>query len=136
MAEVLAPERSVSPEVQLFPCPVRKRYAWQLARYAAPLARWRRALLDDRTDVERLRSLLRVAEEETSYYPEAFAAAGVSWRDVLTAADLAHVPSLSRRALQDRFHELFSRRVTTKDVDEGWLGRSSGSTGEPVRFFM
>lgn len=136
MAATLAPERSVDPHVQLFPCPVRRRYAWQLARYGAPLSRWRRALRSGEDGTSRVRALLRVAEEETAYYPEAFHRAGVSWRDLRRAEDLVHFPTLSRATLQERFHELFARRVNGRDVNEGWLGKSSGSTGEPVRFFM
>ncbi len=139
-----APESRAEPEAQLFSCPVRRRYAWQVVRYGRGVRSARRELLAaDRGDeaagtraLESLRALLVAAETRTGWYPEAFARAGVTVRDLREPGDLAHFPPLPRAALQERFHDLFSRRVRPFDVDEGWLGRSSGSTGEPVRFFM
>jgi phenylacetate-CoA ligase len=115
---------------------VRKRYLWQLLRYRAPMRRWERALDFGRPPKGALRELLRAAEESTVHYPRAFAGAGVQWRDLEKAEDLAHFPSLSRQALQESYYDLFHRDVRQRDVEEGWLGRTSGSTGEPVRFFM
>lgn len=83
-----------------------------------------------------LSALLRSAETGTRHYPEAFAQAGVTSRDLQRVEDLAHFPSLTRATLQARYHDLFSRDVGEHEVEEGWLGKSSGSTGEPVRFFM
>lgn len=125
-------------------CPVRRRYAWQLVRYGPGVARGVRELLAADRDADgadglrsmRLARLLLGAERETGYYPEAFAGAGVSARDLRDTKDLAHFPSLSRLTLQERSRDVFSRRLGPRDVEEGWLGRSSGSTGEPVRFFM
>ena len=139
-----APESRAEPEAQLFSCPVRRRYAWQVVRYGRGVRAARRELLAaDRGEptagtraLESLRALLVAAQTETGYYPEAFARAGVTARDLREPGDLAHFPPLPRAALQERFHDLFSRRVRPFEVDEGWLGRSSGSTGEPVPFFM
>lgn len=124
----------------LFSCPVRTRYARQIFRYrrgnlgwVARLSRGRDARDEAVTD---LRALLRDAEEGTGYYAGAFAAAGVTWRDLRSREDLAHFPTLPRPTLQARYFELFHRAVGGDDVDEGWLGTTSGSTGEPVRFFM
>lgn len=118
---------------------MRKRYARQIARYGLPMRRWLRTLhraADGERDDADLRALLRAAQEGTRFYPEAFAAAGVQWRDLQAPEDLAAFPLLSRRVLQERYYEIFHRDVDADAIDEGWLGRSSGSTGEPVRFFM
>lgn len=119
---------------------VRRRYAWQLVRYGIPLARWRadlHAAADGAAPgVLRVRALLRAAEEGTRRYPQAFAAAGVQWRDLATRADLAHFPLLAREELQRRYADLLHRDLGGRVAAEGWLGTSSGSTGEPVRFFM
>ncbi len=123
---------------------MRRRYAWQLLRYGPGVARAVRDLLAadrggagaDSLQSAGLVRLLLGAERDTGYYPEAFAAAGVSARDLGGVEDLAHFPTLSRLKLQERSRDLFSRRLGPRDVAEGWLGQSSGSTGEPVRFFM
>jgi len=122
----------------LFACPVRKRYLYQLWRYRRPTHRWKQALhgAPSGQSVEGLAEILRVAEEETGHYPRAFAEAGAHWGDLRSQCDLVHFPSLTRSTAQERWRELFSRRVTADDIDEGWLGATSGSTGEPVRFFM
>lgn len=124
----------------LAPQRVRRRYAWQLVRYGIPLARWRAELHAAADGAEpgvlRLRALLRAAEEGTRRHPEAFAAAGVHWRDLAVRADLAHFPLLSRAEVQRRYADLLHRDLGGRVAAEGWLGTSSGSTGEPVRFFM
>lgn len=124
--------RSVS---QLYECPVRRRYAWQLLRYG-PVVRRAVSALAQPTQASAVGEMLRVAETETGHYPRVFAAAGVQWRDFETLADLCHFPALSRGELQRAYYDVFNRCVTKADVDEGWLGVTSGSTGEPVRFFM
>lgn len=133
--------RSSAPDAapELFGCPVRRRYAWQLWAYGRSNRDWRRTLheaIAREPGVARLSDLLRAAETGTRHYPAAFANAGVTWRDLRARADLAHFPSLPRGVLQSQFHDVFHRDVGAHEVDEGWLGRSSGSTGEPVRFFM
>jgi phenylacetate-CoA ligase len=126
-------------EAELLPCPVRRRYAWQRLRYERPTRQWLRALHAGAAappPLARLQDLLLTAQRETGHYPAAFARAGVTATDVAARDDLRHFPTLSRRQHQEHHFDLFSRRVTPLDVEEGWLGQTSGSTGEPVRFFM
>ncbi len=132
------------PGAELYECPVRKRYVWQLVRYRPAMKQWIAALHaaangDPATEgdlVARLGSVLRAAEKGTCAYATSFAAAGVQWGDAGTRADLAAFPRLTRPELQTRYYDLFHARIRERDVNEGWLGRTSGSTGEPVRFFM
>ena len=129
---------------ELYECPVRRRYLWQLVRYRPEMKRWIRALhraaaapeASERALVARLSAMLRTAEEGARHYAASFAGAGVQWSDLVSRADLEAFPVLTRAALQREHHDLFHRRVRESDVHEGWLGRTSGSTGEPVRFFM
>lgn len=131
------------PAAELYECPVRRRYAWQLLRYRPPLKRWIAAMhasangeSSESAITERLSAMLRSAEEGTRAHAAAFAAAGVQWSDLRKRADLGAFPALTRADLQARYWDLFHERVRERDVHEGWLGRTSGSTGEPVRFFM
>ena len=121
---------------ELYRCPVRKRYAWQLVRYGGATRRFARALAGAAPPLAELQATLRAAEHDTVYYPGAFAAAGVQAADLTRVGELAYFPLLSRATVQARYYALFSKRVRRDDVDEGWLGVTSGSTGEPVRFFM
>jgi len=131
-----------APAADLYACPVRKRYAWQLVRYRPAMKRWIAALhasadgAGDAPLLERLSAMLRDAEKGTHAYAHAFAAAGVMWSDLETRAHLAAFPVLTRGELQAKHDDLFHARLRESDVNEGWLGRTSGSTGEPVRFFM
>src|SRR5688500_13523562 len=93
---------------ELYECPVRKRYLWQLVRYRGPLARWIRALhaSADGRDVaieERIAAMLKLAQEGTRWYPESFARAGVQWSDFEKRGDLAAFPRIDRETLQARF---------------------------------
>ncbi|MCC6809114.1 MAG: hypothetical protein IT381_16925 [Deltaproteobacteria bacterium] len=115
---------------------MRKRYAWQLVRYGGATRRFTRALAGAAPPLAELQATLRAAEHDTVYYPGAFAAAGVQAADLTRVGELAYFPLLSRATVQARYCDLFSKRVRRDDVDEGWLGVTSGSTGEPVRFFM
>jgi phenylacetate-CoA ligase len=122
-------------DADLYNCPVRTRYAWQLVRYRSVVKRFLQAS-DAPANEAALQALLAAAQTQTAYYPGAFAKAGVQAGDLRGLADLAHFPLLSRRTVQARYHDLFSEQITRSDIDEGWLGVTSGSTGEPVRFFM
>lgn len=127
---------------------MRRRYLWQLVRYRSGVKRWIQALHASSSSaaapqaqaeldlVARLSAMLRAAEEGTRHYAASFAAAGVQWRDLAARRDLEAFPVLTRAALQREYHDLFHARVRAHHVHEGWLGRTSGSTGEPVRFFM
>ncbi|HCF61944.1 MAG TPA: hypothetical protein DFS52_28595 [Myxococcales bacterium] len=127
-----------TPPAELYRCPVRRRYLWQLLRYHRANHRWRpTAPRRRRGDARALsRRVFAGTQEECSFYPRPFAEAGVDWRDLRRPSELAGFPELSRRALQERYLELFGRRVGRADIEEGWFGITSGSTGEPVRFFM
>ncbi len=123
------------PAAELYECPVRTRYAWQVVRYRTVVKRFIAASASPER-VATLQAVLAAAQADTSYYPSAFAKAGVHAGDLQSRDDLKHFPLLSRNTVQARYHDLFSQKVSRLDVDEGWLGVTSGSTGEPVRFFM
>jgi phenylacetate-coenzyme A ligase PaaK-like adenylate-forming protein len=120
-------------------CPVRKRYAYQLVRYGPLLARWLarlRAGARGETVPTLLLDLLARAQAGTAHYARAFAEAGIHARELRGPSELSHLPALSRTKLQTAYYDLFDASVRERHVNEGWLGTTSGSTGEPVRFFM
>ncbi len=124
---------------------VRRRFLGQLVRYAIPLARWRRRLAEFHRDPGRfaerrwpdeIRRVLRAAQEDTAFYPEHFHRAGVQWSDLRSAEDLRHFPILSRRDVQRNFEELIAFSIDRTRREEGIVWKTSGSTGQPVRFFV
>jgi phenylacetate-CoA ligase len=83
-----------------------------------------------------LLDLLARAQAGTAHYARAFAEAGIHARELRGPSELSHLPALSRTKLQTAYYDLFDASVRERHVNEGWLGTTSGSTGEPVRFFM
>ncbi|MBI3099241.1 MAG: phenylacetate--CoA ligase family protein [Planctomycetes bacterium] len=123
----------------------RRHYLGQLWRYALPMARWTHRLRQhhrapaeyrDRFLPEALRGVLCAAQTQTAHYAETFHRAGVQWRDLRSVDDLVHFPALSRREAQEKYEDLLSRNITLCEREEGIVWRTSGSTGQPVRFFV
>lgn len=133
------------PAADLRPYRVRRNYLGQLWNYTWSVARWRRRLEQFHRDPGRwqrtrlpaeLRRVLSAAQERTVFYPDHFHRAGVQASDLRTAEDLRWFPPVSRRDLQEGIDRFLDRRMTPRDRDEGILWQTSGSTGEPVRFFV
>jgi phenylacetate-CoA ligase len=78
----------------------------------------------------RLRRLIRAAAE-TPYYRAAFAAAGISERDLESDGALTRLPVLEKATVQQRGSELLSPAAPKKTVTI----TTSGSTGQPLRIF-
>jgi phenylacetate-coenzyme A ligase PaaK-like adenylate-forming protein len=125
--------------------PVRRNWLGQIARYSISVARWRRRLEAWHRDPARyreerlpaaIRETLRAGQTDTAFYPGHFHQAGVQWSDLRTVDDLRHFPALSRRDVQERFHDLVAFSLDGAARDEGIVWRTSGSTGQPVRFFV
>lgn len=129
---------------ELFQTPVRRAYDHQRRTWRRRMGAWfhriergAAGLLTEEERVGALSALLRSAEEGTTFYPAHFARAGVSWRDLRRVSDLAHFPFLRRRDVQHAGpHALMDARLTGLELSDGWFSGSSGSTGEPVRFFI
>lgn len=124
---------------------VRRNWLGQVLRYSIPVARWRRRLeawhrdpagYRERQLAGQIRKVLLGAQTDTAFYPEHFAKAGVQASDFRSAEDLRHFPVLERRHVQERFRDLVSFALDRSSRDEGILWQTSGSTGEPVRFFV
>ncbi len=82
---------------------------------------------------KRLRLILNHAWEKVPYYRQQFKTRGLHPNDINCLADLAGVPTLSKQALRNNRDALIA-----EDASEHGLFpcSSSGSTGEPVRFYL
>jgi phenylacetate-CoA ligase len=130
---------------ELRPYRVRRNYLGQIWRYGWSTLRWVRRLRDFHQQPEawrrtrlagELRELLAHAEDRTLFYPEHFHRSGVQARDLRSPEDLRWFPSVSRADLQGGIERFLTRDFRERDRDEGILWRTSGSTGEPVSFFI
>jgi len=129
----------------LHPYRVRRNYLGQVWNYGWSTLRWVRRLRafhqrpaewrETRLTAE-LRLLLARAQEQTLFYPEHFHRAGIQAGDLRAADDLRWFPTVSRRDLQSGIERFLTGDLTIRDRDEGILWRTSGSTGEPVSFFV
>ena len=135
----------MSVAAELVPDHVRRNWLGQVVRYSLAVARWRRKLFSYHRDPARyveeklpvaIRELLRVAQIDTAFYPDRFHQAGVQWSDLRTAEDLRHFPALSRRDVQERYRDIAAFSLDQAARDEGIFWQTSGSTGQPVRFFV
>jgi phenylacetate-CoA ligase len=77
---------------------------------------------------ESLRRLIRTAYDEVPHYRQSFDAAGVRPEDIRTAADLRHLPILTKADLRGKPLDEFSRPTGQTTYD----ACSSGSTGQPL----
>ena len=85
-------------------------------------------------DQERqLRRIVAHAYENVPYYRDTFRALGLSPADVRTLADLPRIPTLSKADLRARFADL---RATNRARFHPREARTSGTSGEPVRFLI
>lgn len=80
-----------------------------------------------------LARLIEHAYQSCPYYTRLFDQIGLRREPALDLADLARIPPLTRRALQESFYDLCSGRA---DLRHGYIKRTSGSTGEPVRMLF
>ncbi len=79
--------------------------------------------------VERLREMIRVASDRSSYYRERLAAAGINPSHIHHLSDVAKLPILAKETLRARPNDLLTARRPRSE----WLqGHTSGTTGSPL----
>lgn len=86
----------------------------------------------ERLQRRRIRATVAHAYQHVPYYREAMRRLGLRPPDLRTAADLAKLPLIEREQLQRDPEYFVSRAQPLTDYVEA---QSSGSTGEPVKFF-
>lgn len=79
--------------------------------------------------LDRLRTVVREAAEQTAYYAEAFSEAGFDPHAPFDFDDFARLPVLDREVVGSRGRELVSRAVPPEQLTRDATG---GSTGEPT----
>lgn len=87
----------------------------------------------EQLQVERLKKLLLHAETHCAFYRERFKAAGFSAADFTRLSDLQAVPPLTKRDVQEHYHEMIADNLTPEQMYENHTG---GSTGTPLTFYQ
>jgi phenylacetate-CoA ligase len=101
-----------------------------LQTYSEALRGWRRqfrAKEIETVQARRLQILMSHAYNNVEYYRNLFDQEGIRPGDIRSAADLRHVPLLTKRHLQDNSMELIANRPPRCKIN-----KTSGSTGTPV----
>ena len=104
---------------------------WQVLREIEAAPRLSRVEID-RRQLERVRELLRHAEQHVPYYRELFRNIGVSSRDIRSLHDFAQLPVLTKTIIRERGADLVRDDVPRESLLEH---HSGGSTGVPLTFF-
>lgn len=81
---------------------------------------------------ERLRSLVRHAYSRVPYYRRIFRERGLSDQDIRTAEDLGKLPLLTKEDIRNHAPELLAVDYRNH---RPFLNTTSGSTGEPLRYY-
>lgn len=80
----------------------------------------------------KLRLLIRHAYETVPYYHNVFRVRDLKPDDIKSVSDLTKLPVISRAEVREQFENLVS---TGYPKGKAILGRTGGSTGEPIRFY-
>ncbi|MEI6778650.1 MAG: hypothetical protein WCK70_17255 [Chloroflexales bacterium] len=83
--------------------------------------------------MRKLRGLLDHAARSVPFYRRRFADAGLRPKDIRTPADLARLPLLSKREIQDHLSDLLAKGSDRSQLIENHTG---GSTGQPLTFYQ
>ncbi|MGA2139355.1 MAG: hypothetical protein ABSH14_10880, partial [Verrucomicrobiia bacterium] len=83
--------------------------------------------------LRRLRELLREAAANVPYYQSLFQKLGATPDDFRELSDLARLPVLEKQQVRDNPDQFLNRRCDRSRLIED---HTSGSTGEPLRFFL
>jgi phenylacetate-CoA ligase len=111
---------------------------WPVSTYLRELEQsqwWSPQKIEDYQN-EKLRLMVRHAYDTTQYYRELFDNHKLTPDDIKTKADLVKIPILQKNTIKADFE---SGRMLSNaydhDRDGLVLGKSSGSTGEPVKYY-
>jgi phenylacetate-CoA ligase len=88
----------------------------------------------ERFQNERLRLLIKHAVINVPYYTKLFLELGLTYKDIQTKEDLQKLPILTKQDIKNNFPEF----IVNKHLKKGsyYKGASSGSTGEPLNYFL
>ena len=110
---------------------LRRSRTWQVLRAIEATPRLSPSEIG-RRQLERVRDLLRHAEQHVPYYRELFRDVGVSSRDIRSLQDFAQLPVLTKTIIRERGTDLVRDDVPRERV---LPHHSGGSTGVPLTFF-
>lgn len=118
---------------------VKRRYLHQVWRYRAELNQlrdelyfWLRNSCHHQGPTLRMQRMLLHAFDSCSFYRQRWSAAGFVRADMLRDEVLELLPVVRRRDLMDS--PLASSELAEHELSDLFVGRTSGSTGEPLRF--
>ena len=112
----------------------RQRYGGRFEEFRALLEEsqwWDAQKMRDWQD-ERLRAIVRHADEHVPYYRELFRHHGIDAQKFRGQEDLPRIPVLTRETVQRRAEELKSKRPEDRRLTEG---HTSGTTGSPLQIY-
>jgi phenylacetate-CoA ligase len=81
---------------------------------------------------KRLRALIKHAYSSVPFYRRIFRERGLTDEDIRTAGDLRKLPFLTKEEIRTHFSEL---QATSFRDHQPFLNSTSGSTGEPLRYY-
>jgi phenylacetate-CoA ligase len=82
---------------------------------------------------KKLRALIRHAYDNVPYYHRIFLQQGITPDDIRTKKDLDKIPVLKKEDIRKNLPDLLARNVPRSEMIET---HSSGSTGEPVKYYI
>lgn len=106
--------------------------AYYFLRSAVRRAYWPRKKLMEFQN-KRLREIIRYAYDNVPFYHEKFRQAGLRPDDVKNVEDLSKVPVIRREEVKRNLDNMVSREYNVKKLK---MLRTSGSTGEPLYFYI
>ena len=92
---------------------------------------WPRERIEE-LQAERLQRLIRYAYDQVPYYRRLMDERGLRPHDIQSAADLAKLPVLTKDLIRANFDEMRAEGYPRSAL---LLGRTRGSTGEPLLFY-
>lgn len=109
---------------------------WPMSRYLAELeeSQWLSPAELREIQNEKLRAMVRHAYDTVPYYREVFEGRKLTPDDIKTVEDLPKLPILTKDDLRANFPDKIrsSACMDSKLI----IGKSSGSTGEPVKYYL
>lgn len=82
---------------------------------------------------QKLQALIRHAYENVPYYHRIFRERGIQPEDIRTKADLDKIPLLTKDIIRNHFNELVAVNIPKS---QRIASHSSGSTGEPMKYYI
>jgi len=82
---------------------------------------------------EKLRQITRYAYDHVPFYREKFTKAGIDPKDIRTVSDLAKLPITKKEEVRKNLDRMISKDYTISGLR---MLRTSGSTGEPLHFYI